>query len=302
MNEQEIIRTAQRLMGPPPSGGVIVAIGDDCAVYRPHGAKEDLVFTTDMMHEGRHFLAETHSAQDVGYKAIARALSDIAAVGASPRFSLLSLALTAKTDQAWVEQFYKGYLSLAMAHGAPLIGGDTAKADAVSCDVIVCGGVPRGKALLRSGAKPGDGIFVSGELGGSALGLRTRAGAAWKRHVRPKPRLELGFHLRANKIASACMDLSDGLSTDLHRLVKASGVSADLEGPLPTFEGASLEEALHGGEDYELLFTAARKVRVGEEFKGLRLTRIGTIMKEGRTQVTWRGQPLPALGWDHFSK
>ena len=104
MNEQEIIRTAQRLMGPPPSGGVIVAIGDDCAVYRPHGAKEDLVFTTDMMHEGRHFLAETHTPQDIGYKAIARALSDIAAVGASPRFSLLSLALSAKTDQAWVEQ------------------------------------------------------------------------------------------------------------------------------------------------------------------------------------------------------
>ena len=300
MNEKEIIQTAQRLAGPPPSGGVIVAIGDDCAVYRTHGSKEDLVFTTDMMHEGRHFLMETHSAQDVGYKAIARGLSDLAAMGAEPRFSLLSIALTDKTDSSWVEQFYKGFLNLAMAHGAPLIGGDTAKAAAMSCDVIVCGGVPRGKALLRSGASPGDGIFVSGELGGSAAGLRMKSGAPWKRHLRPKPRLELGAHLRKAGLASACMDLSDGLSTDLHRLVAASQVSADLDGPLPVFAGATVEEALHGGEDYELLFTAPRKARVGEEFEGLRLTRIGTILKPGRTPVTWRGQPLAALGWDHF--
>ena len=301
MNEQEIIQTAQRLMGPVPAGGVIVAIGDDCAVYRPQGAKEDLVFTTDMMHEGVHFLIETHSPQDIGYKAMARGLSDIAAMGAEPRFALLSLTLTAKTDAKWVEEFYKGLLGLALAHGAPLLGGDTAKASAMSCDVIVCGGVPRGKALLRSGAMPGDGIFVSGLLGGSAAGLRTKKGDAWKRHLRPKPRLNLGQFLRQKRLASALMDVSDGLSTDLHRMVKSSGVSAELNGLLPLFPGATLDEALHGGEDYELLFTAPRRAKVPTEFEGLPLTRIGSILKQGKVPVTWKGAPLPALGWDHFT-
>ncbi len=302
MDERKIIETAQRLMGPAPAGGVIVAIGDDCAVYRPKGAKEDLVFTTDMMHEGVHFLHETHSAEDVGYKAMARGLSDIAAMGAEPRFSLLSLALSSKTDAAWVEKFYVGFLGLALAHGAPLLGGDTAKAAAMSCDVIVCGGVPQGKALLRSGAKPGDGIFVSGQLGGSALGLRTGKENAWKRHLRPKPRLALGQFLREKRLASALMDLSDGLSSDLHRMVLASGAGAKLDGLLPMFPGATLNEALHGGEDYELLFTANRRARVPAEFQGLPLTRIGTIVTAGQTPVLWKGEPLQALGWDHFRK
>ena len=302
MDERKIIETAQRLMGPAPAGGVIVAIGDDCAVYRPKGAKEDLVFTTDMMHEGVHFLHETHSAEDVGYKAMARGLSDIAAMGAEPRFSLLSLTLSSKTDAAWVEKFYTGFLGLTLAHGAPLLGGDTAKAAAMSCDVIVCGGVPQGKALLRSGAKPGDGIFVSGQLGGSALGLRTGKGNAWKRHLRPKPRLALGQLLREKRLASALMDLSDGLSSDLHRMVLASGVGADLDGLVPMFPGATLDEALHGGEDYELLFTANRRTRVPAEFQGLPLTRIGTIVAAGQTPVLWKGEPLQALGWDHFRK
>ena len=172
----------------------------------------------------------------------------------------------------------------------------------MSCDVIVCGGVPRGKALLRSGAKPDDGIFVSGQLGGSSLGLRTGKGDAWKRHLRPKPRLALGQFLREMRLASALMDLSDGLSSDLHRMVLASDVGANLDGLLPMFPGATLDEALHGGEDYELLFTANRRARIPAEFQGLPLTRIGTIVASGQNSVLWKGEPLQALGWDHFRK
>jgi thiamine-monophosphate kinase len=180
-----------------------------------------------------------------------------------------------------------------------LAGGDLARAEKATCDIVVCGAVPSGRALRRDGAHAGDIIYVSGALGGSALGLGIGAGKAWKRHLRPEPRLALGRFIREKLGATAAMDLSDGLSLDLRRMCDASGLRAEITGP-PIFPGATLEQALHGGEDYELLFTAPPRVPVPEEFERLPLTKIG-VMRRGRTGVTLDGQPLEALGWDHFA-
>ena len=283
-----------------PSGTSLrLGIGDDCAIFRPRGGAEDLLFTTDMLLEDVHFRRSTHRAQDVGYKALARGLSDIAAMGGQPRFCLLSLAVPDWADQAWVDRFYDGFLELAVTTGTPLAGGDLARAEKFACDVTVCGGAPKNEALLRSGARPGDAIYVSGRLGGSALGLATGKGAAWKRHLRPEPRLALGRFVRERLRATAAMDLSDGLSLDLNRMCVASRVSAVIEAP-PIFPGASVEQALHGGEDYELLFTLRANVRPPADFEGLPLTRIGTITKRTSTTVTLDGKPLAPLGFDHF--
>ncbi|MCL5743505.1 MAG: thiamine-phosphate kinase, partial [Acidobacteria bacterium] len=175
-----------------------------------------------MLIEQVHFLPSTHKPEEVGYKALARGLSDIAAMGGTPRFCLLSLALAPWSDEKWRRGFFRGFLRLAGEAAAPLAGGDMARASRVSCDVVVCGAAPRGTALRRDGARPGDAIYVSGSLGGAALGLRTRKGKAWKRHLRPEPRLRLGRFLRERLRATSAMDLSDGLSIDLCRLCRAS--------------------------------------------------------------------------------
>ena len=284
----------------PGSGSrIILGIGDDCAVYRP-APDEDLVFTTDFLIEDVHFRRETHKAADIGYIALARGLSDIAAMGAQPRFCLLSLALPDWVDTPWINRFYKTLLALASDSGAALAGGDLAHAAKLTCDIVCCGSVPKGSALRRDRARAGDEIYVSGLLGGSALGLESGKGRAWKRHIRPEPRLKLGSFLRSKLHASAAMDLSDGLSLDLARLCRASRVSAEIEAP-PAFPGASLAQALHGGEDYELLFTVPRGTTVPAAFEGLRLTRIGEIRKGRSGLVSLNGQPLAPLGFDHFA-
>jgi len=180
-----------------------------------------------------------------------------------------------------------------------LAGGDLARADRVVCDIVVAGSVPKGHALRRDGARPGDAIYVSGRLGGSALGLGTKRGRAWQRHLRPEARLALGRYLREKLHATAAMDLSDGLSLDLRRLCLASNVSAEIEAP-PVFPGATLEQALHGGEDYELLFTVRPDARVPARFENLLLTRIGAIRRGPAGRVLFNGRPLAALGYDHF--
>jgi thiamine-monophosphate kinase len=274
-------------------------IGDDCAVIRPRSG-EELVFTTDFSIESRHFELATHSSADVGHKALARSLSDLAAMGSEPLFCLVSLALPKELTSRWVKGFYRGFMALAEKHRITLAGGDSSRFDKVVVDVMCCGRVPRGKALLRSGAQPGDGIFVTGELGESAHGFATRRGRAWKRHLRPQPRIAAGLALRKLG-ASACMDLSDGLSLDLARLCKESGVSAELNKDLPVAPGATLEEALHGGEDYELVFTASERIRVPAAIGGVRVSRIGTVQGGRPGRVRLRGRVLKTRAFDHFT-
>lgn len=279
----------------------MLGIGDDCAIVRPRGAPEDLLFTTDMLLEGVHFRRATHSAGDVGWKALARGLSDIAAMGGVPRFFLISLAVSRRVETQWVDGFFEGALRLGRREDVALVGGDLARSGRIGCDVVVCGAVPRGTALRRDGARAGDVIYVSGRLGGSALGLAKRRGAPWRRHVRPEPRLALGRFLRERLYATAAMDLSDGLSLDLRRLCLASRCRAEIEAP-PRFGGATLEQALHGGEDYELLFTSRPRTRVPDEFEGIPLTRIGVMRSGHPGQIRLEGRVLAPLGYDHFRK
>jgi thiamine-monophosphate kinase len=306
LSETSWIERIRRLAGKPHGAGVVLGIGDDCAIFRQRGATEDLVFTTDMLIEDVHFRRETHRPQDAGWKALARGLSDIAAMGAAPRFCLVSLALAPWVDAKWVDGFYRGLLRLAGREKTVLAGGDLGRAAKAMCDIVVCGSAPRGKALRRDGAHAGDAIYVSGALGGSALGLsqldvKKGSGKARRRHLQPEPRIALGRFLRERVRATAAMDLSDGLSLDLHRLSLASHLSASIEAP-PLFPGASLEQALHGGEDYELLFTAGARTKVPGAFEGLPLTRIGTMRKGRPGAVFFDDAPLARLGYDHFRR
>ncbi len=263
MNERDLVRILQR-QSP--------LIGDDCAVL-PNG-RTDLLVTTDQFIEDVHFRRDTHSASDIGWAMLARGLSDIASMGGTPDYAFVSLALPEWAGASWVKGFYRGFHSLAKRHSVKLGGGDLSHAASLYCDVLVLGAVPRGKALLRSGATPGDTIYVSGPLG--------------RPKKRPQPRVEIGQSLRGR--ATACMDLSDGLSLDLARLCEASCVGAEISA-VPVGRGASIESALHGGEDYELLFTSRRR---------LPYFAIGTICT-GRG-VTFDGTPLEPRGYDHFAQ
>lgn len=267
MNEDTLIRKLRRRAP---------LIGDDCAVV-PSPANEDLLFTTDFTIEGVHFTREA-AAAEVGYKAVARSLSDIAAMGGRPRYCLVSFALAPWTDQRWIDGFYRGVHKLLRKTKTALAGGDTSHASQFVTDVMVCGSVATGKALLRSGARPGDLLYVSGPLGG------------WRHKRVIVPRLDVGRKLIGK--ATACMDISDGISLDLHRLAAASGVAAAIDS-LPLLDGATLEQALHDGEDYELLYTAPARVRV----PGIR---IGSIVKGKPGRVSFRGKTVPQLGYDHF--
>jgi thiamine-monophosphate kinase len=295
-HEQGIL---DRIRSKAGASRMALGIGDDCAIFRPRGKGEELVFTTDMLIEAVHFRRATHSAGQVGHQALARGLSDIAAMGADPRFCLLSVAFPKWADYRWIERFFDGFLKLARESGTELAGGDLARSDKFMCDVVVCGAVPTGKSLRRDGARAGDFIYVTGRLGGAALGLETKRGAAWKRHLRAEPRLALGRFLRTR--ASAAMDLSDGLSLDLHRLCLASGLRADIEEP-PLFGGASLHHGLHGGEDYELLFTARPTKRFPASFAGVAITRIGQMRRGRHGEVRLAGEPIPIKGYDHFAR
>jgi thiamine-monophosphate kinase len=253
-------------------------IGDDCAIYTPR-ANEDLLFTTDQMIEDVHF-KRSQAASAIGERGLARSLSDIAAMGGSPRFCLVALATPSDHDE-WITSFYRGLLRLAKKTGTALAGGDLSSDRKLHCDVMVCGAVARGKALRRDGAKTGDAIYVSGRLG-----------KKWDRKI--EPRLALGQSLIGR--ATSCMDLSDGLSLDLHRLCMASGIAAEID-RVPVARGSSIERALHGGEDYELLFTMPARLKAP---KGT--TRIGTMVRGKAGEVAFEGKRLEPRGWDHFSK
>jgi thiamine-monophosphate kinase len=300
-DERAITEQLRKAAAIPPGSPVILGIGDDCAIYRPRGSADDLLFTADMFIEGVHFLRETHKAAEAGRKALARSLSDIAAMGGAPRFCLVSLCVPAWANSKWVDGFFEGILALATPAGAVLAGGDLSHGEKLACDVTVCGAVPRGTALRRDGARPGDDVYVSGALGGSALGLATMKGKARKRHVHPEPRLSLGQFLREKLRATSAMDISDGLSLDLRRICLASNVSAEIVAP-PRFPGASLEQSLHGGEEYELLFTVRGGMKVPAAFEKIPLTRIGKVDRGVAGEVRFEGKPLPAMGYDHFSR
>jgi thiamine-monophosphate kinase len=256
--------------------GLKLGIGDDAAIFHPKPS-EDLVFTTDLFIENIHF-RRIDSPTTIGRRALARSLSDVAAMGATPRFCLVSLALPKWAGEKWIKQFYRGLLRLAEQTKITLAGGDLSHADQLVCDVMVCGSVPKNKALRRDGARPGDSIYVSAPLGG------------WKNKRVIIPRLDLGHELLSK--ATACMDISDGLALDLHRLALASGVGAELDN-IPLLKGATIEQALHDGEDYELLYTVPPRVRV----PGIR---VGTIKKGKPGVVTYAGKALPPRGYDHF--
>ena len=243
-----------------------------------------------MMIEDVHFRRETHPADAVGWKALARGLSDIAAMGGEPRFCLLSLALAPWADQRWIDGFYRGFLRLARRTGTTLAGGDLARAERVACDVVVCGAVPRGKRCgVMARRQATESTFPAG-WAARPWGSPPAAARPGSKHCRPEPRLEFGRLLRGR--ATAAIDLSDGLSLDLHRLCLASGVAAALDEAIPFFPGATLEQALHGGEDYELLFTAPAGVEGA--------VRIGAIRKGRHGRVYFQGKPLAPLGYDHF--
>ena len=252
-------------------------IGDDCAIVR-HG-DDDLLFTTDLLVEDVHFRRQDRSAPDIGYRALARSLSDIAAMGGDPRWATVAVALPPWATERWVAAFYRGMLGVATRDRVEIVGGDFSRAPVLTVDVMICGTVPPGRALRRNGARPGDAIYVSGPLGRGK----------W----RFVPRLALGRSLRTYH-ATSCMDISDGLSLDLYRLTMASGVSADLT-HVPIRPRATLDDALHRGEDYELLFTLPPQVTPPRTAH-----RIGQIMRGNVGQVTYNGVLVTPDGYDHF--
>jgi thiamine-monophosphate kinase len=300
-SESEVIERLKEITQLPEGSPVTLGIGDDCAIYRPKGSSEDLLFTVDLFLEGVHFLRDTHSAGQVARNALARSLSDIAAMGGVPRFCLVSLCVPAWAGDQWVADFFDSLAALASSTETVVAGGDLSHGEKCVCDVTVCGAVPKGKALRRDGARASDEIYVSGSLGGSARGLASRRGKAWQRHLNPEPRLRLGVFLRNDLRATASIDISDGLSLDLRRLCLASGLAAEISNP-PRFPGATLDQALHGGEEYELLFTVRSGVKVPKSFEGIPLTRIGTIIKGPAGEVRHNGSVVPPMGFDHFRK
>ncbi len=300
--------------------GILTGIGDDCAVLRLPSGQESLV-TTDFTLEGIHFRRDWHPAESVGHRCLARGLSDIAAMGGEPVAAFLSLALPRDLPQAWVGRFLRSLIILAEKHGVTLAGGDTAESpNGILADAMVIGSAPKGKSVLRSGARPGDRIFVSGELGGSAAAVvRMQATPKKKlnprdypRHFYPEPRVEVGRILREKGLASAMIDTSDGLSTDLAHLCEESGVGAELEAAMiprarvgkPARE-VDLDLALHGGEDYELLFTARPGQRVPKQITGVGLTEIGLVTRQPKILVRnakGMAYELEPRGWEHFRK
>ncbi|MCX8091215.1 MAG: thiamine-phosphate kinase [Verrucomicrobiae bacterium] len=309
MNEWELIERLTR--GLPTNAAVVVGAGDDCAVLDAGAADRWLLFKTDAVVGGVHFTEES-PPEKVGHKALGRCLSDVAAMGGTPSAALVTIGLPAGFDPAWVEGVYAGLNALARRHGVAVVGGETtASPGSQWISVALVGFVPRGRAVLRSGAQPGDAIFVTGELGGSLAG----------RHLDFEPRLAEARWLVEHFAIHAMIDLSDGLASDLRHLMRASGVGAELlKSAIPVSRAAkerarrgdvakpALAAALTDGEDFELLFTVASRDAVAlvdawkRQFPNLRLTCIGKIV-EGHT-LTLRdrhgAQVLDARGYVHF--
>ncbi len=329
--EFSLIREIQGRFGRSDSS-IVRGIGDDAAVLSPSD-RSDWVVTTDLLAEGIHFDLRTASWEDLGYRAAAANLSDIAAMGGLPKYFLVSLALPSRYAGRHVYRLYAGMMTACRPHRVRLIGGDTsASRQGVFINLTVIGTVRRGRALLRHGARIGDGIYVTGTLGDSQAGLallqRPRSAPGLKprmrtfligRHLRPTARVREGLWLSANRFATAAIDVSDGVSGDLRHICEESRVGADVEAAsLPVSPACRayancrdldlLEMVLRGGEDYELLFTVPasreRRLRKAARTAGIRVTRIGTIVSRahGATIRTPEGssRPLPVTSYEHF--
>jgi thiamine-monophosphate kinase len=280
--------------GLPLSSRTVIGPGDDCAVLR--GPEQWQVFKTDCIVERVHFLPETPGAL-VGRKAICRGLSDLAAMGATPAEAVITLGAPADTLVSRVEAIYAGLRAAGELYGCGIVGGETValpRGSALFLNVALLGLTPPQQCLTRSGASPGDVLFVSGELGNTL---------ASEHHLHFEPRLALGQFLAQSGLATAAMDLSDGLGVDLPRLAAASGCSFHLvPADLPCRSGATAQQALSDGEDYELLFTA-RETEVpnllaewAARFPQIRLTRIGKMLPLDKAATQLAG------GWQHFSQ
>jgi len=334
LKERLLIQRIRRL-ATRQKDSVRAGIGDDCALLSlPRG--HQVLVTTDFSLENVHFRREWHPPDAVGHRCLTRGLSDIAAMGGVPVAAFLSLALPPELPQKWVDEFLRGLLKLARRHSLPLAGGDTAQSPGgVLADITVLGSVPAGKAVLRSGARPGDLIYVTGSLGSSLAALNElRDGkklkpAAHAKHFYPEPRVAVGRWLRDKKLATAMIDISDGLSTDLSHICEESKVGAVVYEKMLSSVGRSsrfvsghgfsraesvaqrsralapdvLELALHGGDEYELLFTARPDRRVPKEIAGVSVTRIGETVR-GRGMKLKKGDgsvtSLRPAGWEHF--
>jgi thiamine-monophosphate kinase len=318
---------ARAARGAKRNGALRVGIGDDAAVLAVRRG-EEIVVTTDFSLEDVHFRRGWHAPEAVGHKCLARGLSDIAAMGARPLAAFVSLAVPqelthGRAGQSWTDRFYDGLLTLAERWQVPLAGGDLAQspggADArAAADIVVIGAVERGRALLRSGAKAGDAIYVTGTLGGAAAELRAlmqeprrfrsvTVATAEHPHFFPEPRIQVARALVRRRLATVAIDISDGLSVDLEHLCEESCVRAEVDATLlPLGSGATLEDALHGGDDYELLFTAGAGARVPRSIAGVPVHRIGRMLRRQarRLQMTLmkngRRSELKAEGWQHF--
>jgi thiamine-monophosphate kinase len=329
--EQALLRQIRSRAVQTSLGTLRLGIGDDCALLRPRKG-EELAVTTDLSITGRHFRLDWHSPESIGHRVLARGLSDLAAMGARPVAAFLSLGLprelTASSGRkpAWMQRFLDGLLALAAIHKTPLAGGDLSESPIPIADIVLIGAVPRGKALLRSTARPGHLLYVTGALGGAAAALvrleklasaqtsskppriPKNLEAQLAPHLYPQPRVAQGLWLVRHGLASAAIDLSDGLSTDLAHLCDESGVAAEVDAALlPIHPAATLKQALNGGEDYELLFTAPPTARLPHKIAGIPITQIGRIVKprSGHSAVTLltpQGrEPLDPKGWQHFA-
>jgi thiamine-monophosphate kinase len=324
-NEDSILRKIRSQLGQGPGPSVALGIGDDAALLRPKPGYE-IILTCDWFVEGTHFFKQKHPPEAVGWKCLARAVSDVAAMGGAPRCFLLSLALPETHTGQWLDLFLGGLRRASRKFRCALAGGDTTRRDEILINITVAGEVPAGRAVLRSGARADDILYVSGRLGAAELGLEIigrskgrprKKSPLTRKHLYPEPRLALGQWLSKRGLATAMMDLSDGLSSDLPRLCAASAVGARVEKvKIPQLETPHLalrygqdplELALHGGDDYELLFTVPpRKADLlPKTLHGVGLTAIGKIIRNRELLVVeedGRARPLLPRGWDPFRK
>ena len=310
LKEKSIIRGIRKAASRQSHRGNL-GIGDDCAVIRLPRGHEALV-TTDFSLEDMHFRRTWHPADSVGHRCLARGLSDIAAMGGIAQAAFLSLALPRALPYKWINGFLRGLLRLADHSQVLLAGGDTAQSQGgILADIVVLGSIPMGKAILRSGARPGDLLYVSGTLGGSAATLdELRRGKQLRprshpKHFYPEPRLAVGRYLREKNLASAMIDISDGLSTDLGHICEESGTGAVVYvNSLPKANpDVQTDFVLHGGEEYELLFTAHPDQHIPKQIAGVPIALIGEITAGKQMKLAKTNGKTTVLrpgGWQHF--